>query len=93
MTAGVDIHLSYPELIVLVFLLAFGLLRELMHLVRSMGDELLHFLEWFAKFRKRLRALRLPEGYKRQRQLPVIDKRRFAPDVDLDRDRLPSKVG
>jgi hypothetical protein len=93
MTAGVELHLSYLELIVVAFLLVFGLLRELMHLIRGMGDELLHFLEWWVIFHRRARGLWLAAGAKQLSTPPAVGQRHFVPDVGLDHDRLPSKTG
>jgi hypothetical protein len=57
--AGVTIHLSIPELIIVAVVLGFSAIRELMHLARANGEEVLEFLRWWAKFRHDVRqALR-----------------------------------
>ena len=59
--SGVTVHLSIPEVIVVGLVLGLAVLRELLHVVRSNGDEL-EFLRWWASFRRQLREIRRHES-------------------------------
>ena len=56
--AGLTLHLSIPEVIVVGVVLTLAVLRELLHLIRSSGRELLDFLRWWRSFRQEWRELR-----------------------------------
>lgn len=56
--SGVTLHLSIPEVIVVGLVLALAGIREVLHLVRANGDELLDFLRWWQAFRGEFARIR-----------------------------------
>jgi len=55
---AVTIHLSVPELVIVITVLTMSALRELMHILRANGDEFLSFLSWWVSFRRELTEIR-----------------------------------
>jgi hypothetical protein len=61
MTPSVSLHFSLLEVVLVVPFLVFLTLAGLLRLVRNAGDDLFEFWVWFSSFRRRIRALRMPE--------------------------------